>query len=157
MNKSMIMKIKYLLPALSIFAGTILNANSVFGNTGIEIPIQHRYKTLTPILSNNDSIPFSTVILYRPDNQLSREYKISTNINGAFKMKRKEAIKLYAKSYTFLINVDAAGHRKESYTFNLIQNKTHYFRIQDRNNYSGFRPFLEVIEVTEETFRREQL
>jgi len=70
---------------------------------------------------------------------------------------RKEVIKIDAYSNIFLISVDALSHKKENFTFNLSQNKTHYFRIQDRNNYSGFRIFLEVIEVTEETFKRDKL
>lgn len=157
MNNIKIKKLKNLLSGLSIFWGILILVNSVFGNTVNEIHIPNIYKTTTLPLTNNDSISFSTVILYRPDNQLSREYKISTNINGAFEMKKKEVIKIDANSNTLLISVDAVGHKKETFTFNLSQHKTHYFRIQDRNNYSGFRAFLEVIEVTEETFKSEKL
>ena len=102
-----------------------------------------------------DTIPYARVILYRPDNQLSRKYEVNTNTNGAFKMAKKEVRTLEVNSNVFIISMDAFGHKEERFTFNLVQNRTHYFRLQDRNNYAGFRPFLEVIEVTEETYKRE--
>ncbi len=112
--------------------------------------------TGTTSLTKNDTLPFATVILYRPDNQLSRKYRINTNIDGAFDLKKNEVVTMNADSNTFFIEVDATGHKKQAITFNLNQNKTHYFRIQDRNNYAGFLAFLEVIEVTEETFKRDK-
>ena len=70
-------------------------------------------------MTNSDTLTYSTVILYRPDNQLSRKYKISTNINGTFEINNKEVIKLDSKTNTFEISVDATGHKKETFTFNL--------------------------------------
>jgi hypothetical protein len=87
---------------------------------------------------------------------LSRNYQVNTNIGGTFDLKKNEVVKMNAGSNTFFIEVDATAHKKQAFTFNLDQNKTHYFRIQDRNNYAGFLAFLEVIEVTEETFKREK-
>jgi len=143
--------------ALTVFVIIIGLVNAVFGYSVKENHFPNINQVTELTLTNNDSIPFATVILYRPDNQLSRKYKLSTNINGAFEMAKKEVVKIDAHSNTFLISVDAVGHKKETFNFNLSQNKKHYFRIQDRNNYSGFRAFLEVIEVAEETFKREKL
>ena len=131
--------------------------NSLFGNTLNQINTTSNNKTNATTWSNHDSIIYATIILYRTDNQLNRKYKINTNTNGAFEMTKNQVIEINAKSNTFLISVEAAGHKKENFNFVLSPNKTHYFRIQDRNNYTGFRAFLEVIEVTEETFKREKL
>jgi len=107
--------------------------------------------------TNNDSTQYATVVLYRPDDQLSRKYKVHTNINGKFEVGRKEIVRLDAGTGTFQVSIDAFGHKKEAFLFTLTPGKVHYFRIQDRNNYAGARPFIEIIEVTEETFRRENL
>lgn len=155
MNNRTVEKLKNLESFLSIFFGILFSINSVFGNTLNQPIITNDCKTNIATIINQDSIKYSTIVLYRPDNQLNRKYKISTNINGAFEMSKKEVVKIDVNSNTFLISVDAVGHKKEYYTFVLSPSKTHYFRIQDRNNYSGFRAFLEVIEVTEETFKRE--
>ena len=150
-------KLKNLTPFFPILFGTLLLINSVFGNTFNQNNIASNYKTDFATMIKQDSNAYSTIVLYRPDNQLNRKYKINTNFNGAFEMNKKQVIKIDAKSNTFIISVDAVGHKKENFTFVLSPNKTHYFRIQDRNNYSGFRAFLEVVEVTEETFKREKL
>jgi hypothetical protein len=99
---------------------------------------------------------FAKVILYRPDNQLSRKYRLHTNIKESFNLARKEVVYMDAHTNTFKVEVSAVGHKDGIFTFKLTENKIHYYRVQDRNNYSGFRAYLEVIEVTEETFRREQ-
>lgn len=129
----------------------ILSASAVFNKF-----IPEHYNAGTLMVTKNDTIPYATVFVYRPENQLSRKYRIKTNIDGAFDLKKNEVVKMNAGSNTFFIEVDATGHKKQAFTFNLDQNKTHYFRIQDRNNYAGFLAFLEVIEVTEETFKREK-
>ncbi|MEZ4942218.1 MAG: hypothetical protein R3D58_15175 [Saprospiraceae bacterium] len=131
---------------VSIRQNQIPGINSIFQN----------YNKLH-LINRADSTVFAKVIIYRADNQLSRKYKINTNLNGAFEMARKEAISIDAYHDTFTVTVSAVGHKSERFVFNLTANKTHYFRVQDRNNYSGFRAFLEIIEVTEETFRREKL
>lgn len=151
-----IKKLKSLSTGLSIVFGmfmclNILSAEVVFNTCN---PDHSNACTLSR--TKNDTLPFATVFVYRPDNQLSRKYRINTNIGRTFDLKKNEVVKMNAGSNTFFIEVDATGHKKQAFTFNLDQNKTHYFRIQDRNNYAGFLAFLEVIEVTEETFKREK-
>jgi hypothetical protein len=143
------------LSALNVFLISMAFSSAVFGFSNNENQIKNSILVSGISMTNHDSIPFAKVILYRPENQLSRKYKLTTNLNGSFEMGRKEVITMEAHSNTFNISVDAVGHKKAFFTFNLSQNKVHYFRIQDRNNYSGFYAFLEVIEVTEETFKRE--
>ena len=134
----------------------VFAVSALFGFTAMKTNTHNQQQVQkTTFKNSNNTEIFAVVILYRPYNQLSRKYKVNTNINGSFEIGRKEIVKFDAQSNSFLISVDAIGHKKEAFTFNLSQNKTHYFRIQDRNNYSGFRPFLEVIEVTEDTFKRE--
>lgn len=144
------------LTILIFFVIIMFPLNSVFGYAVKDnhVPNFHQVKGTT--LTNQDTIPFATVILYRPDNQWSRKYKLSTSISRAFEMSKNEMLKIDVQTNTFSISVDAAGHKKESFKFDLSQSKTHYFRIQDRNNYSGFLVFLEVIEVTEDTFKNDR-
>jgi hypothetical protein len=104
-----------------------------------------------------DSIPFAKVIVYRPENQLSRKYKVSSNLNGSISLKRKEIATMDAFTNTFEVSVSAAAHKSARFSFPLSKNQVHYFRLQDRNNYAGFTPFLEVVEVTEATYNREIL
>jgi len=147
-----------ILTAIFLSAALIITSLSSFtkGLPASEKKARQNYTSIEKMNSPvEDTTPFAKVIIYRPDNQLSRKYKVSNNTNGAFEIAKKEIRTIETNSNVFIISVDAAGHKKESYTFNLEKNKTHYFRIQDRNNYSGFRTFLEVIEVTEETFKRE--
>ncbi|MCB9245836.1 MAG: hypothetical protein H6606_05345 [Flavobacteriales bacterium] len=104
---------------------------------------------------SSDSGSFARVIVYRPDNQLRRKYKINTNHGGYCELRRKQMVEIHAGSSTFTIEVNASGHKKEQFSFELKQGAVHHLRIQDRNNYQGFVPFLEVIEVSEATYRRE--
>lgn len=104
----------------------------------------------------SDSLPYAKVVVYRPDNQLRRKYKIETNFSTPFELRRNEEFEIGALSGIFTIEVNASGHKKERFTFDLSPDKVHYFRIQDRNNYNGFIPYLEVIEVTEGTYKREK-
>lgn len=150
-------KITNLVSGLFVFIIIWVSVNSVFGNTGKNACIPCIDQTTMLALTDEDSIHFATVILYRPDNQLTRKYKLNTNFKGAFEIAKKEAVKIDVHTDTIIISVDATGHKRETYTFILSQGKTHYFRIQDRNNYSGFQAFLEVIEVTEETFKRDEM
>lgn len=110
--------------------------------------------TSWPLLCS-DSIPYAKVVVYRPDNQLSRQYDLTTNLDGSFGMKQKEVKSMDAFGATFEVRVSAFSHKSESFSFVLSRNKTHYFRVQDRNNYSGTRPFLEVVEVTEEQYKKD--
>jgi hypothetical protein len=151
-----ITKLKSWVAGMSILLGILICVNVASGKAVFKKFIPDHYHTDTITLTKNDTLPFATVILYRPENQLSRKYRINTNINGAFDLKKNEVVTMNADSNTFFIKVDATSHKKETFTFNLGQNKTHYFRIQDRNNYAGFLAFLEVIEVTEETFKRDK-
>lgn len=102
-----------------------------------------------------DSVPFARAVIYRPENQLTRSYHLSTNTNNNFSIKKKEAKTLEVFTNVLEVEVNASGHKTEQRAFALSPNKIHYFRVQDRNNYSGLRPFLEVIEVTEETYRKD--
>lgn len=102
-----------------------------------------------------DSVPFARVVIYRPENQLTRSYHLSANRNNKFSIKNKEAKTLDVFTNLLEVEVNASGHQTEQRVFTLSSNKIHYFRVQDRNNYSGLRPFLEVIEVTEETYRKD--
>ena len=154
--KHNIKNLKSLSAGLSIIFGMLMCVNILSGKAVHFNFIPNHTKTDTISLTKNDTIPFATVFVYRPDNQLSRKYKVNTNIDSAFDLKKNEVVKMNAGSNTFFIEVDAIAHKKQAFTFNLGQNKTHYFRIQDRNNYAGFLAFLEVIEVTEETFKREK-
>lgn len=99
-----------------------------------------------------DSTAFAKVVIYRPDNQLSREYQIKTYQHAPFSLKKKEQMTLETPSNVLEIEVSATAHRSERFSFVLSKDKVHYFRVQDRNNYSGMRPFLEVIEVNETTY-----
>lgn len=151
-----IKKLKSLSTGLSIIFGMLMCVNILSASAVFNKFIPEHYNAGTLMVTKNDTIPYATVFVYRPENQLSRKYRIKTNIDGAFDLKKNEVVKMNAGSNTFFIEVDATGHKKQAFTFNLDQNKTHYFRIQDRNNYAGFLAFLEVIEVTEETFKREK-
>ncbi|MBK8623542.1 MAG: hypothetical protein IPN79_17745 [Saprospiraceae bacterium] len=151
-----IKKLKSLSTGLSIIFGMLMCVNILSASAVFNKFIPEHYNAGTLIGTKKDTIPYATVFVYRPENQLSRKYRIKTNIDGAFDLKKNEVVKMNAGSNTFFIEVDATGHKKQAFTFNLDQNKTHYFRIQDRNNYAGFLAFLEVIEVTEETFKREK-
>ncbi|MCC7464797.1 MAG: hypothetical protein IT261_00925 [Saprospiraceae bacterium] len=116
--------------------------------------------TLIPGISysaTTDSMPVARVIVYRPDNQLSRPYKMNSNLGETFKIRRNGVIKLETSSGVFQGKVGAFGHNRGYFSHELSPNKVHYFRLQDRNNYQGFLPFLEVIEVSETTFRNEIL
>lgn len=104
---------------------------------------------------NTDSVPFANVIIYRPGNQLKRPYNFQTTGNNSFSLKKNETKNLDVFSKDFEINVSATGHKTERFSFTLSNKKTHYLRVQDRNNYSGTRPFLEIIEVTEDTYKRD--
>jgi hypothetical protein len=104
-----------------------------------------------------DSMPYAKVIVYRPDNQLSRPYKLRSNLGETLEIGRNKAVKLETNSKIFHGNVGAFGHNRGHFSHELSPNKVHYFRLQDRNNYRGFIPYLEVVEVTEETFRKEIL
>ncbi|HAD14703.1 MAG TPA: hypothetical protein DCF33_19930 [Saprospirales bacterium] len=104
-----------------------------------------------------DSMPFAQVVIYRPDNQLSRPYKMRSNLGETFRIGRREAVKMEANAKRFQGSISAFGHTRGHFSHELSPNKVHYFRLQDRNNYAGFLPYLEVIEVTEETFRNETL
>jgi hypothetical protein len=142
---------------LTVFI-VILTFNSmVYGISPKNNQIQNICVSDDSTLIKNDSVSFAKVIIYRPANALRGKCKLSTNINGHFKMKRREVLKLDAPSNTLNISVDAFSHKKERYTFNLTQNRVHYFRVQERPSSSGLAPFLEIIEVTEETFKRENL
>lgn len=118
---------------------------------------RHAFPLNPAVLTINDSVPYAQLILYRPDNQLSRKYRLTTNLSGTLEIGRKETIRLQADANVLTIGIDAAGHKQEHFTFTLTQGQTHYFRLQDRNNYAGIRAYLEVIEVTEATYRRDQL
>lgn len=107
--------------------------------------------------ATTDSMPFARVVVYRPDNQLSRPYKMRSNLGETFQIGRKEVVKMAANATLFQGSISAFGHNRGHFSHELSPNKVHYFRLQDRNNYSGFLPYLEVIEVTEETFRMETL
>lgn len=107
-------------------------------------------------ITHSDSTVYAKVVIYRPDNQLTRKYRLNTNLKGAFEMARKEVVMMDAYSNSLEISVGAFGHKSERFSFVLSKDKVHYFRVQDRNNYSGFLAFLEVIEVTEETYKREK-
>jgi hypothetical protein len=107
--------------------------------------------------ATTDSMPYARVIVYRPDNQLSRPYKMRSNLGETFKIGIKEAVTLEANSKLFHGNVGAFAHTRGYFSHELSPNKVHYFRLQDRNNYQGFLPYLEVVEVTEATFRNEIL
>jgi hypothetical protein len=107
--------------------------------------------------ATTDSMPFARVVVYRPDNQLSRPYKMRSNLGETFQIGRKEVVKMAANAKLFQGSISAFGHNRGHFSHELSPNKVHYFRLQDRNNYSGFLPYLEVIEVTEETFRMETL
>lgn len=104
-----------------------------------------------------DSMPFARVVIYRPDNQLSRPYKMRSNLGETFRIGRKEVVKMAANAKLFQGSISAYGHNRGHFSHELSPNKVHYFRLQDRNNYRGLLPYLEVIEVTEETFRNETL
>jgi len=75
---------------------------------------------------------------------------------GTFSLGRREAKTLEAPAGKFTLAIDAFGHKPGRYTFILSGQKVHYLRIQDRNNYAGLRPFLEVIEVTEQTYEEDK-
>lgn len=143
--------------ALAVLVIMISCSSLAFGKPSESDTTDHFSLSSEAKLADNDSIPFARVILYRPDNQLSRRYKLSTNTNGTFDLTKGEFITIEAHSNLLMLSVQAVGHKKNSYTFDLSQDKTHYFRIQDRNNYAGFRAFVEVIEVTETTFKRDTL
>lgn len=102
-----------------------------------------------------DSTAFAKVVVYRPDGQLKHTYQLKTPQNDRFSLKKKTATTLDSFSSVFDISADAKGHQGKRYSFTLSKGKTHYFRVQDRYNYAALRPFLEVIEVTEETYKRD--
>lgn len=66
-------------------------------------------------------------------------------------------VKMNANAKLFQGSISAFGHTRGYFAHELSPNKVHYFRLQDRNNYDWFFPYLEVIEVTEEMFRIETL
>ena len=104
-----------------------------------------------------DSTPFAKVIIYRPDNQLSRSYHFKTGLNHTFSLKKQQEMTMDAHSEVLELVVRATGHKSERQAFRLSKDKVHYFRVQDRNNYSGFRPLLEIIEVEEATYRKDMV
>jgi hypothetical protein len=71
---------------------------------------------------------------------------------GTFRLGRSQAKTLEAASGKFTLSLDAIGHKRGRYTFILSGQRVYYLRIQDRNNYAGLQPFLEVIEVTDQTY-----
>lgn len=135
----------------------VFGSTALLGNAYKPNALQNFIPSDQRMLSRNDSIPYAKAVLYRPDNQWSRKFKIATNTNGTFEMANNEVVHMAANADLLTISVDAAGHKKSEFTFHLRPNTTHYFRIQDRNNYASFRPRLEVVEVTEDTFNREKL
>jgi hypothetical protein len=109
---------------------------------------------INTIIFNTDSLPGlpARVVLYRPYDQLKRKYTVNASGIGTFSLGRREAKTIEAATGKFTLTLDAIGHKSGRYTFTLSGQKVRYLRIQDRNNYAGLRPFLEVIEVTEQTY-----
>ena len=108
-----------------------------------------------PASVEHDSTTFAKVVIYRADNPLTRKYKLESNLNGAFTLEKKESKTIDASSQVFEVAVKAFWHTPKRYFFALSNGKTHYFRVHDRNSYSELAPFLEVIEVTEDTYKRD--
>jgi len=102
-----------------------------------------------------DSVPFAKVVIYRPGNQLKRPYHFKVNSADGFSLNKNETKKMDVFSKDVEINVRALGHKAEQFSFALSGQKTHYLRVQDRNNYAGTRPYLEIIEVTEATYKND--
>ncbi len=104
-----------------------------------------------------DSIPYAKIIIYRPDNQMKRKYSLITPGHSKFKLGRKEAKTFDVYVGYFNVTVYAFGYDSKNYTFALSKDKLHYFRIQDRANHTGWLAFafLEVIEVTEGTYKND--
>jgi len=117
----------------------------------------HLRTTVSNSLRCTDSIPdaSASIIIYRPYDQLKRKYMVYTSEHGAFSLARQEAKTFENLAHNFTLTVDALGHKSGRYTFDLSSQKVHYLRIQDRNNYAGLLPFLEVIEVTEQTYKND--
>lgn len=108
-----------------------------------------------PASLEHDSTTFAKVVIYRADNPLTRKYKFESNLNGDFTLEKKESKTIDASSKVFEVAVKTFGHTPKRYFFELYNGKTHYFRVHDRNNYTELAPFLEIIEVTEDTFKRD--
>jgi len=104
------------------------------------------------LVSIADSTAFAKVVIYRPDNQLSRKYRITTDQHASFSLKKKEEMTLETQLNVLEVEVSVTAHKSERFRFVLSKDKVHYLRVQDRNNYSGMRPFLEIIEVNEATY-----
>jgi hypothetical protein len=102
-----------------------------------------------------DTVSFAKVVIYRPDNQLSRKYQIRTDQHAPFSLKKKEERTLEIPSNVLELEISATANRSERFSFVLSKDKVHYLRVQDRNNYSGMRPFLEIIEVAEDTYLKD--
>jgi hypothetical protein len=103
----------------------------------------------------HDSLPFATVVIYRPDNQLLRKYKIHLAEHESFHLKRYQVKTLKMSTNQFAIKVGAWGHQGKRQDFELENQKVHYFRLQDRNNYGWLLATLEAVEVTESTYRKD--
>lgn len=130
--------------------------HSIYGATpGAQSCIKDAVTIAVSNVLHADTLPFAKVIIYRPDNQLTRAYDFSTNLNDGFSLKKKGVKSIDAFTNVFEVSVSAFGHKRERFYFILSKNKVHYFRVQDRNNYAGMRPFLEVIEVTEEAYKKD--
>lgn len=101
----------------------------------------------------------STIVLYRPDNQLSRKYYLTTNIkgHGTMELGKNQEIVLHTNENQLMVGVSATAHKKQAFSFTLSPRTTHYFRIQDRNNFSGYKIYLEIIEVTPSTYKRDKM
>ena len=95
------------------------------------------------------------VVIYRPYDQLKRKYTIKSSGSPGFTLSRQEEKILQLTDNVFYIMVDAFGHKPANFEFKLEKDKIHYLRVQDRNNYSGTRAFLEVVEVSENTYRND--
>jgi hypothetical protein len=128
----------------------LLNATSPEIQQGC-LQAHYRLQILSHLTA--DSLPTAKVVLYRPHDQLKRKYAVQATGQSAFSLARKEEKVFDTNAGKVTFSVDALGHRSGNFTFVLSTQKTHYFRVQDRNNYAGFQPFLEVIEVTEQTYR----
>ena len=138
---------------LFVFPNVKADSRDHIGNTFPSL-LAGNFELATPDFLE-DTTPFARVVLYRPANQLSRKYEIKTDQHAPFSLKRKEIMALDTQSDKLEIEVSATGHKTESFSFRLSKDKVHYLRVQDRNNYSGMRPFLEVIEVTEATYLKD--